>query len=86
MRVSPAPLEASLPTASESARAGDLYYDPYDVGINEDPYPVFRRLREEAPLYYNEEHDFFALSRYDDVRGGLANHRTFISGRGRSSN
>jgi len=27
-----------------------VYYDPYDVGINADPYPVFRRLREEAPL------------------------------------
>jgi hypothetical protein len=28
----------------------DVYYDPYDVGIDADPYPVFRRLREEAPL------------------------------------
>lgn len=82
MRGCPAPLEPSLPTASESEPAGDLYYDPYDVGINADPYPVFRRLREEAPLYYNQEHDFFALSRYQDVRSGLADHRTFISGRG----
>ena len=31
----------------------DVYFDPYDVEINADPYPVFRRLREEAPLYYN---------------------------------
>ena len=31
-----------------------MYYDPYDVDIDADPYPVFRRLREEAPLYYNE--------------------------------
>jgi hypothetical protein len=29
---------------------GDVYFNPYDVGINADPYPVFRRLREEAPL------------------------------------
>ncbi len=43
----------------------DLYYDPYDVDINADPYPVFRRLREEAPLYYNDSHDFYAASRYD---------------------
>jgi cytochrome P450 len=60
----------------------DLYYDPYDVGINADPYPVFRRLREEAPLYYNEPHDFYAVSRYDDVERGLKDHETFISGRG----
>ena len=44
-------------------RAQDLYYDPYDIGINADPYPVFKRLREEAPLYYNDQHDFFAVSR-----------------------
>jgi hypothetical protein len=35
----------------------DLYYDPYDVRINADPYPVFRRLREAAQLYYNERYD-----------------------------
>ena len=39
---------------------GLLQYDPYDVEINADPYPVFRRLREEAPLYYNEQYDFYA--------------------------
>ena len=31
--------------------SGDVYYDPYDVGIVADPYPTYRRLREEAPLY-----------------------------------
>ncbi|HVN51184.1 MAG TPA: cytochrome P450 [Acidimicrobiales bacterium] len=61
---------------------GDLYYDPYDVTINADPYPVFRRLREEAPLYYNEPHDFFAVSRYDDVERGLVDNETYISRRG----
>jgi hypothetical protein len=40
-----------------------VYYDPYDVQINADPYSAFRGLREEAPLYYNEQHDFYALSR-----------------------
>jgi len=60
----------------------DVYYDPYDVEINADPYPVFRRLREEAPLYHNEVHDFFAASRYDDVERGLKDRDTFISGRG----
>ena len=60
----------------------DVYYDPYDVEINADPYPVYKRLREEAPLYYNEQYDFFAVSRYDDVERGLKDRDTFISGRG----
>jgi len=60
----------------------DVYYDPYDVAIDADPYPVFRRLREEAPLYYNEPHGFYALSRADDVEQGLGEPATFISGRG----
>lgn len=62
--------------------ASDLSYDPYDVAINADPYPVYRRLREEAPLYYNERYDFYAVSRYDDVERGLVDRETFISGRG----
>ena len=50
----------------------DVYYDPYDVAINADPYPVYRRLREEAPLYYNDVHDFYAVSRHEDVEKGPA--------------
>ena len=60
----------------------DVYYDPYDVDIDADPYPVFRRLREESPLYRNETHDFYALSRYADVEAGLKDRETYISGRG----
>ncbi len=60
----------------------DVYYDPYDVEIDADPYPVFRRLRDEAPLYYNEQYDFFAVSRFDDVERGLLDAKTYISGRG----
>ena len=60
----------------------DVYYDPYDVDIYADPYPVFRRLREEAPLYYNERYDFYALSRFHDVESSLVDHATFSSARG----
>jgi cytochrome P450 len=60
----------------------DLYYDPYDREIDADPYPVYRRLREEAPLYYNEQHDFFAVSRFDDVQQGLVDRETYSSARG----
>jgi cytochrome P450 len=57
-------------------------YDPYDQAIHADPYPVFRRLREEVPLYYNKELDFYALSRFDDVDEGLVDHATFSSAKG----
>ena len=57
-------------------------YDPYDLEINRDPYPTFRRLREEAPLYYNEHHDFYAVSRHADVTQALSDRDTFKSGRG----
>lgn len=60
----------------------DIYYDPYDVEIDTDPYPVFRRLREEAPLYRNDTHDFYALSRFEDVQRGLVDAETYISSRG----
>ena len=53
-----------------------LSWDPYDVDMVTDPYPVYRRLREEAPLYYNEEYDFYAVSRFDDVERGLMDHGT----------
>ncbi|MCV7078974.1 cytochrome P450 [Mycobacterium szulgai] len=62
--------------------ASDVYFDPYDVTLNADPYPMFRRLREEAPLYYNEQHDFYALSRYGDVDAGIVDYQTFSSARG----
>jgi cytochrome P450 len=59
-----------------------VYYDPYDVAINADPYQAFRAIREEAPLYYNEQHDFYALSRFADVDRALVDHETFSSARG----
>ncbi|HEY8058072.1 MAG TPA: cytochrome P450 [Acidimicrobiales bacterium] len=62
--------------------ASDVYYDPYDVAIDADPYPTFRRLRDEAPLYFNEPHDFYAVSRFEDVERGLKDPATYISGRG----
>jgi cytochrome P450 len=60
----------------------EVYFDPYDVELNADPYPMLRRLREEAPLYYNEQHDFYAVSRFADVNTALVDHDTFSSARG----
>lgn len=59
-----------------------INYDPYDFDIDADPYPTFRRLRDEAPLYRNEKYDFYALSRFDDVKNASIEWRTYQSGRG----
>ena len=64
------------------AKAVALYYDPYDPDIDDNPYPVWKRMREEAPLYYNEKYNFYALSRYEDVARELPNWQTYRSGRG----
>lgn len=42
------------------AAARDVYYDPYDFDIDSDPYPYWKRLRDEAPLYHNEKFGFYA--------------------------
>jgi cytochrome P450 len=65
-----------------TSNGNDLYYDPFDTEIDKDPHLVWSRLREEAPLYYNEKHEFFALSRFDDVDKALMNWDTYRSGRG----
>jgi cytochrome P450 len=58
------------------------YYDPFDFDIDDNPYPVWKRLRDEAALYYNEKYNFYALSRYEDVSRELPNWETYRSGRG----
>jgi cytochrome P450 len=60
----------------------DLRYDPYTAINDPDPWPLYARLRDEAPLYYNEEYDFFAVSRYEDCERGLVDAKRYISGRG----
>jgi cytochrome P450 len=60
----------------------DVYYDPYDFEIDSDPYPIWKRMRDEVPLYHNEKYDFYALSRFDDVERGLVDWETYRSGRG----
>jgi len=61
---------------------GPAHWDPYNQTYFYDPYPVFKKLREKAPVYYNEEYDFYAVSRYDDVTAVLGDRDTYISGRG----
>jgi cytochrome P450 len=65
-----------------NATVSDLNYDPFSVETGYDPHALFRRMRDEAPLYYSEEHDFWALSRYDDVERAHLDTDTFISRKG----
>jgi cytochrome P450 len=60
----------------------EIYYDPYDFEIDTDPYPIWKRMRDEQPLYYNERYDFYALSRFEDVERCSLDWRTYRSGRG----
>jgi cytochrome P450 len=60
----------------------DVYWDMYDRDIYASPYETFRRLRNEAPVFHNEEYDFYALSRHDDLSRVLSDRDTFISGKG----
>src|SRR4051794_20470696 len=70
--------EPSHMTSTDS----ELYYDPYDFEIDADPYPLWRRLRDERPLYYNERYDFWALSRFEDVEKALVDWHTYSSAKG----
>jgi cytochrome P450 len=56
-----------------------IRFDPFDYAFHEDPYPVYRRLREEAPVYWNEEHGFWALSRHADVLAGFKDWEHFTN-------
>lgn len=59
-----------------------LVFNPYDYAVHEDPYPLYRRLRAEAPLYRNEELDFWALSRHADVLGAFRDLERFSNSYG----
>jgi cytochrome P450 len=60
----------------------ELYYDPYDIEIDADPYPIYRRLRDDAPIYHNERLDFWGLSRFADVESALKDVTRLSSAKG----
>jgi cytochrome P450 len=62
--------------------SSDLIYDPFSMETGYDPHALFKRMRDEAPVYLNEEQDFWALSRFDDVERAHIDTDTFISRKG----
>jgi len=67
---------------TRSGAIGDVSFDPYDYDFHEDPYPYYKRLRDEAPLYHNEELGFWAVSRHRDVLQGFRNSTTLSNREG----
>ncbi len=65
-----------------SSTAPAVYYDPFDVEIDRTVHDVWRRMREEQPVYWNERYGFFALSRFDDVWNAYHDTATFSSTHG----
>jgi cytochrome P450 len=60
----------------------DVFYTPFDPSINDDPYPVYARLRREAPIYHNPDLGFWALSRHADVSAAFTDSARFSSDHG----
>src|SRR6478735_1356811 len=69
-------------TRRRSMTRAALVFDPYCQEFFDDPYEVYRRMRQEAPVYYSEQYDFFALSRHDDVAAAFKDHATYSSAYG----
>jgi len=59
-----------------------LVFDPYSQEYFDNPYEIYRRMRDETPIYYDEEQDFYALTRHADVAAALKDHESFSSTRG----
>jgi cytochrome P450 len=64
------------------AGTASVYWDPFDTEIDSAPHGVWRRLRDETPVYRNDRYDFWALSRYDDVEAAHRQPRLFSSAHG----
>ena len=65
-----------------AASMSSVVFDPYDYNFHEDPYPYYRRLRDEAPLYRNDDLNFWALSRHQDVLQGFRNSEALSNSNG----
>src|ERR1700712_571593 len=59
-----------------------LVFDPFSEEYFNSPWEIYRRMREEAPVYYNEEQDFYALSRHADVAAAFKDYETYSSAYG----
>jgi cytochrome P450 len=59
-----------------------VVFDPFSEEYFTNPFDIYRRMREETPLYYDEKEDFYALTRHEDVAAALKDFETYSSTRG----
>jgi cytochrome P450 len=59
-----------------------VVFDPYSDEFYNNPFDIYRRMREDAPLYYDEKEDFYALTRHEDVAAAFKDFDTYSSARG----
>jgi cytochrome P450 len=59
-----------------------LVFDPFSQDFFDDPYEIYRRLRQDAPVYYSEQYDFYALTRHEDVSAAFKDYETYSSAYG----
>lgn len=59
-----------------------VIFDPFSEDYFNNPFDTYRQMRQDAPLYYSEEQDFYALTRHEDVSAALKDHEAFSSSRG----
>jgi cytochrome P450 len=60
----------------------DFEYDPYSYELDADPYPVYRRMQDEAPVYRNDRLDFYALTRFGDCLDAFLDWQSYSSAQG----
>jgi cytochrome P450 len=63
-------------------KSPEVVFDPFSDEYFNDPYDIYLRMQDEAPVYYSEEHDFYALTRHADVAAALKDHETYSSSKG----
>ena len=68
--------------STDTATGSEVYWDPYHPDIALNPYPVYKQMREQAPLYYNEQYNFYAVSKFEDVEKCFNDWQSFSSSRG----
>ena len=71
-------MSVSSPTGS----GGPVVFDPYSEDFFCAPFETYRRMRDEAPVYYSEKYDFWALTRYEDVAAAIKDYETYSSAKG----
>jgi cytochrome P450 len=74
--------DAAYGARSRGGRMSDINWDPFDTEIDTEPYDVWKRMRDDAPLYRNDTYDFWALSRFDDVEAVHRDAKTYSSAHG----